>query len=95
MNEKYSTSGKTVKSSKKPGTYSGCIFISSLSQLTIPPSPQSAAGTCTAKAATAILIYSIKYLNKITRYKVQDSLRRTANSYIWIMENDFSSLPGS
>lgn len=79
-NKKYSTSGKTVKSSKKPGTYSGCICISSLSQLIIPPSPQSAAGTCTAKAATAMLIYNIKYLNKITRHKVHDFIRTTENS---------------
>lgn len=51
------TSGKTVSNSKNPGIYSGCKFISTRSQFTIPPSPQSSAGTCTAKAATAMLIY--------------------------------------
>lgn len=57
------TSGKTVSNSKNPGMYSGCIFISSWSHFTIPPPPQSSAGTCTAKAATAMLIYKARYLS--------------------------------
>lgn len=60
-----STSGKTVSNSKNPGINSGCEFISSLSHFTIPPSPQSSAGTCTAKAATAMLIYTPTHFKTI------------------------------
>lgn len=54
------TSGKTVSNSKNPGIYSGWESISSLSHFTIPPSPQSSAGTWTANAATAMLIYTCR-----------------------------------
>lgn len=69
------TSGKTVNSSKNPGTYSGCEFISFLSQLTIPPSPQSSAGTCTANAATAMLIYKTKFNLNLSFQSVGKSIQ--------------------